>query len=463
MTMSVAAADTATYVDIINAGDDEAMLAFVKESYDGAMLQRLPAGFLAAAHLSSYYGACGEGYDVIQVPEKECGLEAILRNRATGAYVRLSVPPGRTAGQLGGFPKFVTIPVPEGLIPPSRVTDRDIVTRLKDCMDLSSRDEVFAGSVLLARDGLPLFEAAYGQAERSFASPNRLDTKHNIASLGKMFTGVAVSHLAEKGLLNFDDSLSKHLPEGWLAPEVAAQIQIRHLLTHSSGLGDYFKSLYRQHKQELFRNLEDYKILVADAKPAFGPGSRFAYSNTGMLLAGVIVEHVSGIDYFAYLEKHIFGPAGMTDTGAWDKDLVTPNRAIGYSREPTETGVRWWSNMSTRVMRASPSGGIYSTAGDLLRFAIALREHRLLSPESTRTVLTGKAELNAPDTGYGFHLGEDAAGRVARHSGDGRGINAEFAMYLDTGFTTVVLANQDRPAAAMVQQLIRQLLMARQQ
>lgn len=159
MTMSVAAADTATYVDIINAGDDKAMLAFVKESYDGAMLQRLPASFLAAAHL----------------------------------------------------------------------------------------------------------------------------------------------------------------PEGWLAPEVAAQIQIRHLLTHTSGLGDYFQSLYRQHEQELFRNLEDYKILVADAAPAFEPGSRFAYSNTGMLLAGVIVEHVSGMEYFAYLEKHVFGPAGMTDTGAWDK------------------------------------------------------------------------------------------------------------------------------------------------
>ena len=171
--------------------------------------------------------------------------------------------------------------------------------------------------------------------------------------------------------------------------------------------------------------------------------------------------YMTGMSYFDYVREQIYKPAGMINTDAWDKDRPVPNRATGYMKEPAETGVRWQTNMVTRVMKGSPSGGSYSTAPDLLRFDHALRGHKLLSPEYTEIVLSGKPEINAPNVGYGFYVAEGDIGRIAQHSGDGTGINAEFTMYLDAGYTTIVLSNYNRPAADMVEQVIHQMLIAR--
>jgi CubicO group peptidase (beta-lactamase class C family) len=150
----------------------------------------------------------------------------------------------------------------------------------------------------------------------------------------------------------------------------------------------------------------------------------------------------------------------MANTDAWEKDIPLSNRATGYTKEYTSNGVIWRSNNFTRVMKGMPSGGCYSTAEDMLRFDIALRTHKLLNPEYTDMVLSGKGELNSWHYGYGFFISQSKAGRIAGHGGDGSGISSQFKMYLDSGYTVVVLSNYGPPAATNVEQVIHQMIVS---
>ena len=122
----------------------------------------------------------------------------------------------------------------------------------------------------------------------------------------------------------------------WLNPEVSKKIQIKHLLTHTSGLGDYFRDAYKQNDIPYFKNLEDYKSLIVDDTLMFEPGTRFSYSNTGMLLLGVVIENVTNEKYFSYLKKKIFEPIGMFNTDGFSKDTPVKNRATGYTKNLRE-------------------------------------------------------------------------------------------------------------------------------
>ena len=151
----------------------------------------------------------------------------------------------------------------------------------------------------------------------------------------------------------------------------------------------------------------------------------------------------------------------MFNTDAYEKDGSEPNRATGYVKIITDKGVEWMSSRGESVKKGMPSGGSYSTVEDLLRFDAALRNHKLLSPEYTCTVLSAKPELCSPFYGYGFNISECKEGRVAEHGGDGTGIQSSFRMYLDSGFTVAVLANRNAPAASIVEHVIDQLINVR--
>ena len=259
-------------------------------------------------------------------------------------------------------------------------------------------------------------------------------------------------------MLSFDDPISKYVGAEWLSPEISEKIQIKHLLTHTSGLGDYFRDAYMQCAIPFFRDLEDYKSLIVDDTLIFEPGTRFSYSNTGMLILGVVIENVTNDKYFNYLKKNLFEPAGMVNTDGFDKDSPVKNRATGYTKVYENGSVTWNNHQFTRIMRGSPSGGIYSTIEDMLKFDIAIRSNILLSPEYSEILLEGRPELNASFHSYGFFNSKGAAGRELRHKGDGQGMNCHFKMYLDSGYTYVVLSNYSPPSANIVANVIDQLL-----
>jgi CubicO group peptidase (beta-lactamase class C family) len=340
----------------------------------------------------------------------------------------------------------------------NRFSDDEIIDRTEKCLKKLAEDEEFSGAVMVAKNGKALLKNAIGQASKEYDIPNATDTKFNMASVGKMFTGLAIAKLVEQGKLSFDDPISKYVQEDWLNPEISKKIQIRHLLTHTSGLGDYFKNAYAQCAIPFFRDLEDYKSLVVHDTLNFDPGTKFSYSNTGMLLLGVIIENVTGTDYFTYLKNTIFEPAGMVNSDGFDKSVPVKNRATGYSKEYLNGEVTWNNHQFTRVMRGSPSGGVYSTVEDLLKFDMAIRSNTLLSPPYTKMLLEGRPELNASFHSYAFFVSEGYWGRQISHGGDGQGVNCQFKMYYDLGYTFAVLSNFSQPSANIVANVLDQLI-----
>ena len=132
----------------------------------------------------------------------------------------------------------------------------------------------------------------------------------------------------------------------------------------------------------------------------FEPGTKWGYSNTGMLVAGKVIEAATKQSYFDYVRDHIYKPAGMLNTDAYELDYVTPNLAVGYQREQTSSGPRWRNNIFMHVIRGGPAGGGYSTVEDLLRFDVALRSGKLVGKKYVDLLTTPKPELQSPAYGY---------------------------------------------------------------
>jgi CubicO group peptidase (beta-lactamase class C family) len=313
--------------------------------------------------------------------------------------------------------------------------------------------------VLLARGDEVLFEGAWGLATKRFGVSNEIDTKFNLGSMNKMFTAVSILQLVQEGELSLEDSLAEYVGEDWLPAEVTRPIQIRHLLTHTSGLGSYFNDVFMQSSRLLFRELDDYKPLVAGETREFEPGTAWRYSNTGMFLLGVVIEKVTGESYFDYVRQHVYGPAGMEDSDSFDMDRPIENLAIGYSREDRGDGLDWTNNLYMHVVRGGPAGGGFSTVHDLHAFDRALRSHVLLDVEHTAMLWEPHPELGSPEYGFGFGLSGEPGDRIVGHGGGFPGISAKLDMYLDSGYTVAVLSNYDG-AAAEVAEWVRELLRA---
>ena len=217
----------------------------------------------------------------------------LLKAKLTGGWLALVVrveaeAPHRIAGIGMRPPK-----PPASALPPKKLTNDQIAQELKALTNKLADADVFSGAVLLAKDGVPVFKAAYGMANKDFNVPNRIDTKFNLGSMNKMFTAVAVAQLVERGKLSFDDPLSKFLPD---FPDKASaeKIRIKHLLTHTAGLGGYFSRQWADSSRALYRTVDDMvKRAAADEKLLFEPGTRWQYSNTGMLVLGKVIEKVT--------------------------------------------------------------------------------------------------------------------------------------------------------------------------
>jgi CubicO group peptidase (beta-lactamase class C family) len=207
----------------------------------------------------------------------------------------------------------------------------------------------------------------------------------------------------------------------------------------------------------MFRSVDDWMPLVKEETLAFEPGTRWSYSNTGMLILGKVIESVSGKDYFEYVRERIFQPAGMTSTDSYELDRVTKNLAVGYEREETSSGPQYRNNIFQHVIRGGPAGGGYSTVGDLTRFAAALQQGRLVSREGVKLLTTPKPELSSPDYGFGF--GIDEGGSIVGHSGGFPGINSQLDIYLADGYTMAVMANYGGGAQPVIEK-VRSLLLA---
>ena len=311
----------AKYIQSINSGDKARIKEFITEYYDSTFIKAMPIENHITFQMSNYYISGGLGYEItINTSENKINLT----NKLTGADLELIFQFSKKySNKIINFPEFK-------LISNSRnYNDEELFEVLERSLDLIIESEEFSGSIMIAKHGTPFFSKSFGYANKSDNIPNKIDTKFNIASIGKMFTGVAIAQLVEKGQLSFEDYLSKYVGNDWLSEDISSKIKIKHLLTHTSGLGDYFRKLYNQCDKFIFRDLNDYKILLIGEKLNYEPGTKWSYSNTGMLLLGVVIEKITGLKYFEYLQKYIFEPAEMINTCGFEKDRPVANRAMG--------------------------------------------------------------------------------------------------------------------------------------
>jgi CubicO group peptidase (beta-lactamase class C family) len=299
----------------------------------------------------------------------------------------------------------------------------------------------FSGVVLLARHGVPLYFEAFGLANRDFAAPVTRDTRFNLGSANKNFTAVVIGQLVEEGRLDWDDPLARFLPD---FPDSAAarRIRIRHLLTHTSGLGSYFGPRFQEASRARWRTVDDAMALARPDSLRFEPGTRWAYSNTGYLVLGKVIEVVTGQDYFEVVRERIYSRAGMTASDSYELDRVNPDLAVGYELEygPAPAEDRWRNNLFEHVIRGLPAGGGYATAMDLVRYSEALRAGTLLRPATLALMRAPRPEVASPRYGYGFVLFEGP--EIWGHGGDFPGIDADWNNYGDSGYTLVILANR---------------------
>ena len=337
--------------------------------------------------------------------------------------------------------------------PPSRLSEADLVAALRAKLDQEVSGDRFAGAVVLAKNGQPIFTAAYGLADREKKIPNKLDTQFRIGSMNKMFTAVSILQLVQAGKLQLTDPLGKYLTD-YPNKNVASKVTIHHLLTHTGGTGDFFGPEFDAHRLEL-RALKDYLTLYGKRDLAFEPGSRWEYSNYGFLLLGLVIEKVSGQNYYEYVREHVYQPAGMKSTDSLPEDQMVPNRSVGYMKE---RGSPWKPNTDTLPPRATSAGGGYSTVEDLLRFANALNGHKLLNEHYSDLLTTGKVDAGGGKYAYGFsdHVADGV--RWFGHGGGAPGMNGDLKIFPQSGYVIAILANMDPPAASRISEFIAQRL-----
>jgi D-alanyl-D-alanine carboxypeptidase len=335
--------------------------------------------------------------------------------------------------------------------PVSRLSEVDAIKELRGRLEKGAATDRYSGTILVANKGKVLFSGAYGLANRENKMANKLDTRFRIGSMNKMFTAVSILQLAQAGKIKLTDPVGKYVSD-YPNQDVATKVTIHHLLTHTGGTGDIFGPEFNAHRLEL-RTLNDYVALYGKRAPAFDPGSRWEYSNYGMLLLGVVVERVSGQSYYDYVARHIYKPAGMTLTGSEPESEAVPDRSIGYMR--SQGGGAWTPNTDTLPYRGTSAGGGYSTVGDLMKFADALMGHTLLNAEYTELLITGKVESGGGRMyAYGFEDGrKDGVGAVG-HGGGAPGMNGDLRIYPQSGYLVVVLSNLDPPAAQRVSEFL---------
>lgn len=342
------------------------------------------------------------------------------------------------------------------------VSVKTFVQRIDSIMD-SAPD--FSGVVLVADHGKPVYQKAFGFANRETHQPNDTTTIFELASVSKQFTAMLIAMLYQEGKLNVDDAIEKYLPE---LPYPA--ITIRHLLNHTSGLPDYQKLMDEKWDKSKVANNDDVISYLKKFHPSvlFKPGEKYEYSNTGYVLLGSIVEKVSGKDFVAYVHEKIFDPLHMTLTDIRNQSQknAIKNFALGYvyvkdKNRYARADSFPSSNYTIWLGGRKGPGRVSSTAPDLLKWDRALSTVRLVEQKILDQIYS-PAHLNdgsVSNYGFGWMLKTDSTlGKVVYHTGDNPGYRTEIFRCLDCNKSVIILCNNEHPDfQKIVKGIVKQL------
>ena len=285
--------------------------------------------------------------------------------------------------------------------------------------------------------GEPVLRRAYGLADLDNRVEATPATNYRLASISKQFTAAAILLLAEDGRLSIDDPVVRWLPR---LPG-AADITLKHLLTHTSGLPDY-EDLIPGARTAQLRDAEVLQLLEAHPGRYFPAGAAFRYSNSGYVLLGLIVERAAGVGFGAFLRRRIFDPLRMRNTVAYEAGVSeVAHRAFGHSRAAPASS--WTRADQSPTSATLGDGGIYSSIDDLARWDAALYDSRLLQAESLRAAFAPQVATPDPAVHYGF--GWRVSGAALWHSGETAGFRNVIVRHPERRLSVILLTNRDAP------------------
>lgn len=326
-----------------------------------------------------------------------------------------------------------------------------IVRQIEEVVVGLHRQQNFNGAVLVGQGDQILLELYLG-ADRAQpnGSPQSADqvklhagSAFNLASVSKQFTATAILLLVEEGKLGLDDPLDKHL-----SGLPFKGVTIRRLLTHTSGIPEYFEPAQRYFPLNHTITSQDILDLYRKKQPAFdfNPGDRYEYSNTNYVFLALIVEAVSGKSFDSFLSERIFQPLGMKNTRVYHLNL--PESPAGRVFGMKRSGGKYFADDLTHFDGIVGDGNVYSTARDLFIWCQSLMDHRLLKKESLQQAWT-PVTLNAGSThpyGFGWGIDQRQPG-VVSHTGSWAGFKNWLRLDTRTGFTFVLLESAGNTAA----------------
>ncbi|MEO6390658.1 MAG: serine hydrolase domain-containing protein [Pyrinomonadaceae bacterium] len=302
-------------------------------------------------------------------------------------------------------------------------------------------------AVAVIRDGKVVVAKGFGKANVELDVPATENTVFQLASVTKQFTATAILLLVQDGKLALDDKVSARVPN---LPAAWANVTIRQLLTHTSGVKNYTETKDFGKRSRYDFTQDEMLKLVADAPLDFPSGSKFNYSNTGYFLLGLVIEKASGKLYGEFVQQRIFQPLGMTATRFNDIHAIVKNRAAGYS---------WDGKVLQNADFASPTqpfsaGGLISTITDMIKWDAALNSDKILPKAVLESMWTATKLTDGSETGYGFGWGVQTkkGHRVISHSGGIDGFSTDIQRLVDDQVTVIVLANSDTAQAERISQ-----------
>jgi len=355
------------------------------------------------------------------------------------------------AGRLLLFLSFFLL-MPPGIKAQEAMSLEEAARQWAAFTDEQAYNGSFSGGIHLSRGDDVFVEQFWGHPVRGETRGFDRDTRFNVASMGKMFTSVAIGQLVEAGKIDLTAPVGEYYPEfPWT--DHADEITIEQLLSHQSGLGGY----------PFDHGLTDVEALVelASSEPvSFEPGTRMGYSNTGYAVLGVVIERVSGMNYYDYIREHVFGPAGMTRSGFFSPLEPVDNMAMGYTLMQADGSTAQGEAVehASFIERiGSPGGGAYSTLADMQRFGQALLGNSLISSQTREELWKRRVQMQGPmyyALGFGNHTIDGI--QVVGHNGGAPGIGADFKIFPESGVVSAAFTNQDpRPIMSLSREIVR--------
>ena len=320
----------------------------------------------------------------------------------------------------------------------------------------------FSGAILVEKEGKVILKKGYGNAQERPEIPFRTNTAFGIGTLSMQFTATVIMQLYEKGMIELDVPISHYLPE---VSDDKKSITIGQLLSHSSGLPDFFNN--KSDHKNIPRNLAFREIM--DLPLQFKPGKGFLFSNAGYTLLAMLFEQVSGIPYLDYLQRELFPQAGMVETGfngsqIWSETRVAEGR--GFVEVADNNPLRWpeptWNIIGT--------GEIVTTLDDLIAWKEAWEDNRLVNAK-TKELMMQKHALDRTqrfiEYGYGWRRKQELGSEMIYNSGGGEyGQLATIRFYPEQKVSIVLLSNSYQDvnplAAVLITQFEKQFILGEQ-